>query len=127
MAEQLVVEAGNESFGPGRTRVEVNATGAVRISNRFLGRERAVEAAIPPADAARLLQQARAVRPPPPWPGRPLIPDEVTYQIAVYDGGSAVYTTACLHGDLRADPAADDLITTLRSIVREAANRQIIL
>ncbi|HEX6605539.1 MAG TPA: hypothetical protein VF276_01375 [Chloroflexia bacterium] len=127
MAEQLVVEVGNENFGPGRARVEVSATGTVRVSNRFLGHEREVETTIPPAEAARLLAQARAVRPPPPWPGRMPVPDEVSYQIAVYDGGRAIYTTECWQGDLRADPAADDLITALRGIVREAANGQIVL
>jgi hypothetical protein len=127
MAEQLVVEAGNESFGPGRARVAVSATGTVSVSNRFLGHERAVETAIPPAEAARLLAQARAVRPPPPWPGRMPVPDEVSYQITVYDDGRAVYTTECWQGDLRADSAADDLITALRGVVREAANGQIVL
>jgi hypothetical protein len=125
MAEQLVVEVGNESFGPGRARVEVSATGAVRISNRFLGHERVVETALPSADAARLLAQARQVRPPP-RPGRRPVPDEVSYQIAVYEDGAAVYTTACWQGDLRADPAADDLIKGLRAIVCAAANGQIV-
>ena len=127
MAEQLVVEVGNEHFGPGRARVAVSATGTVRISNRFLGVERQAAHAIPPALAARLLAQARAVRPPPPWPGRMPVPDEVSYQITVYDGDTAVYTTGCLQGDLRNDPAADDLITALRGIVREATEGRIIL
>lgn len=127
MAEQLAVEVGMESFGPGRTRVEVSATGDVRISNRHSGVARQAETTIAPAVATRLQQQARAVRPDAQRPRRMPVPDEVCYEITLEEDGRPVFSARFWQGELRANPEADDLIITLQGIVREATNGRIIL
>lgn len=127
MAEQLAVEVGMESFGPGRTRVEVSATGQVRISNRHSGVARQAETIIAPAGAARLQQLARAVRPDAQRPPRMPVPDEVCYEITLAKDGTPVFTVRFWQGELRANPEADALITALQGIVREATDGGIIL
>jgi hypothetical protein len=127
MGEQLAVEVGMESFGPGRTRVEVSAAGGVRISNHHSGVARQAETTIAPAVAARLLQQARALRPDAQRSFRMPVPDEVCYEITLAEDGTPVVTARFWQGELRGNPHAHALITALQDIVGTATDGRILL
>jgi hypothetical protein len=124
--ERLVVVVGNSEQEHGRTRVELDASGSVSVTNEQAGKETALEGRVEPEEAVRVLQSVpEAIRTAP--EKRLGIPDEARYRIELIRDGKPVETVELWESQLEDTQPGRSLLSPLRRIVGEVSDRSVVL
>jgi hypothetical protein len=125
---RLVVTVGNEFFGLGLTRLELDNTGSVVITNRLEKDEKQIESRLDAAQANGLLDQAEAeMRGKTGLGERRGLPDEPRYHIEVHRGGQIVETITVWRSELVEHRELSALLRQLQGIVNKATDGTIVL
>ena len=124
--QRLIVTVGNVDFDLGRTRLELDETGAVVVSSQLGDRESSNEGRVSVEEARDILRSVplaieKEGR------DRPGIPDEARYRFEVLDGGRTILDEALWEGEIEGSPSSRKLIEALRRIVAEVAGDEVVL
>ena len=122
----LVVTVGNPGFQHGRTRLELDATGSVRVSNQQGEQESALEGKVAAADAEKALSSIREV-----LTGvdekRRGIPDEARYRFELVIDERPAVSASVWESQLEASEVGRSLLQSLRRMVDEVSERTVVL
>lgn len=122
----LVVTVGNPGFQHGRTRLELDATGSVRVSNQQGEQESVLEGKVAAAEADAAMRSIRDV-----VAGidekRRGIPDEARYRFELLIDGRPAVSASVWESLLEESEAGRRLLQSLRRMVAEVSERTIVL
>lgn len=122
----LVVTVGNPEFHHGRTRLELDATGSVRVSNQQGENESVLEGKVAAEDAEKAMSSIRQV-----LTGvdekRRGIPDEARYRFELVIDERPAVSASVWESQLEESEAGRSLLASLRRLVGEVSERTIIL
>jgi hypothetical protein len=124
--QRLVVTAGNADFEFGRTRMELDETGAVVIVSQQADKERSFEGRVSVEEAKAILRSVPLAIAND-KPDRPGIPDEARYVFEVVEAGRTIVDEALWEGQIEGSPSGRKLIEALRRIVSEVAGETVVL
>jgi hypothetical protein len=125
---RVVVEVGNESFEPGRTRADIGPDGQVALLSRLEGAETRAETRLEPERLTRLVDDfAAADQGVAREPGRPGLPDEPLYHIEVYRNDVRVNEMNVWRSQLQRSPGLSRLIQTLQELAERASDGKIVV
>jgi hypothetical protein len=123
---RLVVVVGNPDFQHGRTRLELDATGSVRVSNQQGDQERVLEGSLAAEDVEGTLRSIPAV-----FAGldekRLGVPDEARYRFELVMNERPMETTVVWESQLEDSKDGRSLLESLRRIVADISERTIVL
>jgi hypothetical protein len=124
--QRLIVTVGNVDFDLGRTRLELDETGAVVVASQLGDKESSTAGRVSVEEAKDILRSVplaieREGR------DRPGIPDEARYRFEVLDGGRSILDEALWEGQIEGSPSSRKLVEALRRIVAEVAGDEVVL
>ncbi len=124
--QRLIVTVGNVDFDLGRTRLELDDTGAVVVASQQADKESSTAGQISVEEAKDILRSVplaieKEGR------DRPGIPDEARYRFEVLDGGRTLVDESLWEGQIEASPSSRKLIEALRRIVSDVAGDEVVL
>ena len=122
----LVVTVGNPEFQHGRTRLELDATGSVRVSNQQGEQESVLEGKVAAEDANEALRSIREVLTGVDEKTRG-IPDEARYRFELVIDGRPAVSASLWESQLEASDSGRALLQSLRRMVGEVSERTIVL
>ena len=124
--QRLIVTVGNVDFDLGRTRLELDETGAVMVVSQQGDDQRSTEGRVSDEEAKAILRSVPlAIEKD--GHDRPGIPDEARYRFEVKAGGRTIVDEALWEGQVEGSPSTRKLIESLRRIVFEVAGDQVVL
>jgi hypothetical protein len=122
----LVVTVGNPEFQHGRTRLELDASGSVRLSNQQGREESVLEGTVAAEDAERALgsvPRLLAIIDQKPHG----IPDEARYRFELFVDGRSTVTARVWESQLEATEEGRALLESLRRMAADVSERRIVL
>lgn len=124
--QRLIVTVGNADFELGRTRVELDETGAVVVVSQQADKERSTAGQVS-VDEAKAILRSVPLAVEKEGADRPGIPDEARYEFEVTDAGRTIVEAALWEGQIEGSPSGRKLIEALRRIVFEVAGDEVVL
>ena len=126
---QLAVEAGNEFFEPGLTRLELGQDGQVLVTNQLEGKQQQFEGQVDAELAASLIGQVRSsdALMNPELGQRTGLPDEPRYHFEVYRNDQRLLSRNIWRSELEEYPDLEKLLVVLQDITSRFSDGEIIL
>jgi hypothetical protein len=123
---RLVVVVGNPDFQHGRTRLELDGSGSVRVSNQQGDQERVLEGTVAAEDVEGTLRSIPAV-----FAGidqkRLGVPDEARYRFELVMNERPVESAAVWESQLEDSKDGRSLLEFLRRLVADVSERTVVL
>lgn len=124
--QRLIVTVGNVDFDLGRTRLELDETGAVVVVSQQGDDQRSTEGRVSDEEAKAILRSVPlAIEKD--GRDRPGIPDEARYRFEVMAGERTIVDEALWEGQVEDSPSSRKLMESLRRIVLEVAGDKVVL
>jgi hypothetical protein len=124
--QRLIIVVGEADSEYGRTRLELDGTGAATVVNQHADDRSTFEGQVSVEEAQAILRSfpstIEATR-----KARPGIPDEALYRIEQVAGEKTLVSADIWEGQIESSPTSRKLIEVLRQIVANVTDRQAVL
>lgn len=126
----IKIKSGYSNFKGGRTTVELNTKGEIKIENEYKGEKQQMNELISVDEKLeKMISNLVPVLKNWKYDNRKGVPDEALYEVEIFDVGrkDAVMKFSIWHNDLKSVPVIGEMVKYLKNLVKQITKQKVIL